>query len=147
MKKLKNPDKRPYSGIYKPLNPQKYKGNVNNVIYRSSWEKRFMIYCDKNRAVVEWGSEEIKIPYVKPSDGRVHRYVPDFYMKMGNDKYIIEVKPERETKEPVMRKSKRTYLNEVLTYAINRAKWDAADDFCKDRGLIFQIITERELKV
>ena len=52
MKKLKNPDKRPYSGKYKPLNPQKYKGNVSNIIYRSSWEKRFMIYCDKTRAVM-----------------------------------------------------------------------------------------------
>ena len=72
-------------------------------------------------------------------------------MKMGNDKYIIEVKPERETKEPVMRrksaKAKRTYINEVLTYAINKAKWGAADDFCKDRGLIFKILTEKELKV
>ena len=52
MKKLKNPDKRPYSGKYKPLSPQKYKGNVSNIIYRSSWEKRFMIYCDKTRAVM-----------------------------------------------------------------------------------------------
>ena len=81
MKKLKNIDKRPYSGIYKPLNPQKYKGNVNNVIYRSSWEKRFMIYCDKNRAVVEWGSEEIAISY-RSIDNRPHRYYPDFYMKV-----------------------------------------------------------------
>ena len=63
MKKLKNIDKRPYQGIFKPLNPQKYKGNVNNIIYRSSWEKRFMIYCDKNRSVLEWGSEEIAISY------------------------------------------------------------------------------------
>ncbi len=105
-----------------------------------------MLFCERTPYVTEWGSEELKIPYVKPSDGRVHRYVPDFYMKIGNDKYIIEVKPERETKEPVMRKSKRTYLNEVLTYAINRAKWSADDDFCNERGLICQIITERELK-
>ena len=88
MKKLKNIDKRPYSGIYKPLNPQKYKGNVNNVIYRSSWEKRFMIYCDKNRAVVEWGSEEIAISY-RSIDNRPHRYYPDFYICRSQDNIYV----------------------------------------------------------
>ena len=142
--------KRYKQGRYKLTRPSKYRGDPNNVWYRSSWELKFMLFCERTPHVTEWGSEEIKIPYVKPSDGRVHRYVPDFYMKMGGQKYIIEVKPERETKEPVMRKSargKRTYITEVLTYAINKAKWHAADDFCKDRGLIFKIITERELKV
>ena len=104
MKKLKNIDKRPYSGIYKPLNPQKYKGNVNNVIYRSSWEKRFMIYCDKNRAVVEWGSEEIAISY-RSIDNRPHRYYPDFYMKVRQNngtykKFLIEIKPKAQTRKP-----------------------------------------------
>jgi len=99
--------KRYKQGRYKLTRPSKYRGDPNNVWYRSSWELKFMIFCEMTPSVTEWGSEEIKIPYVKPSDGRVHRYVPDFYMKMGNDKYIIEVKPERETKEPVMRKSAR----------------------------------------
>ena len=139
-------------GKYKLTKPSKYRGDPHNVVYRSSWEFKFMLFCESSVHVTEWGSEEIKIPYIRPDDGRVHRYVPDFYMKMNNEKYIIEVKPERETKEPVLKKkndpkSKRNYLREVQKYLINRAKWAAADDFSKDRGLIFKIITERELKV
>ena len=125
MKKLKNIDKRPYSGIYKPLNPQKYKGNVNNVIYRSSWEKRFMIYCDKNRAVVEWGSEEIAISY-RSIDNRPHRYYPDFYMKVRQSngtfkKFIVEIKPKAQTRKPKKPlRITKTYRNALLTYERNR---------------------------
>ena len=88
-----------YRGKYKPMNPKKYKGDSSQVIYRSLWERKLMVYCDKNNSVVEWGSEEIIIPYVSPKDGRVHRYFPDFYMKVKQTngtykKFIIEVKPK-----------------------------------------------------
>ena len=94
-----------YSGIYKPVNPQKYRGNPNQVVYRSLWERKFMVYCDRNDAILEWGSEEIIIPYKSPLDGRIHRYFPDFYVKVKqNDgtikKMIIEVKPKKFTKKP-----------------------------------------------
>ena len=85
-----------YSGVYKPTHPQKYKGNPTRIIYRSLWERKFMYFCDHNDSIIEWGSEEVIIPYKCPTDGRVHRYYPDFYIKVKDktgryQKYIIEV--------------------------------------------------------
>ena len=85
-----------YSGTYKPINPKKYRGNPNQVVYRSLWERKLMVYCDKNDAILEWGSEEVIIPYLSPWDGKLHRYFPDFYMKVKQasgsiKKFIIEV--------------------------------------------------------
>ena len=71
-----------YSGKYRPKNPKKYVGNSNRIYYRSLWERKFMIYCDFTDSIIEWGSEEVIIPYVSPWDGRVHRYFPDFYIKV-----------------------------------------------------------------
>ena len=116
-----------YKGRYNPVNPKKYKGNPQNIIYRSLWERKFMVYCDTNDKVLEWGSEEIIIPYISPWDGKVHRYFPDFYIKVkqssGNlKKFIIEVKPKKQTRppKPVERKTKR-WIKEVRTFGINEA--------------------------
>ena len=92
-----------YKGRYSPSYPQKYKGNPSNIIYRSLWERKFMVFCDLSENIVEWGSEEIVIPYRSPIDNRVHRYFPDFYVKLRETtgkikKYIIEVKPKKQLK-------------------------------------------------
>jgi hypothetical protein len=143
-----------YSGIYKPVNPQKYRGNPTRIIYRSMWERKFMVFCDSNPSIIEWGSEEIIIPYRCPTDGKVHRYYPDFYIKVRSkknqiNKYIVEVKPKKQvagpTKEP--KKKNAAWKREVMTYVKNRAKWDAAEDFCEDRQMKFIILTEDHLKV
>ena len=143
-----------YSGLYKPVNPKKYRGNPTRIIYRSMWEKKFMIFCDHTSTIVEWGSEEIIIPYRSPIDGRVHRYYPDFYIKILTksgkyEKYVIEVKPKRQTQKPNEKPKRKTaaWKREVLTYIKNRAKWDAAEDFCEDRQMKFKILTEDHLKV
>ena len=142
-----------YSGIYKPVNPQKYRGNPNQVVYRSLWERKLMVYCDHNNAVLEWGSEEVIIPYVSPWDGKIHRYFPDFYMKVkqsdgSKKKFIIEVKPKAQCKPPREPKRKtKKYLNEVRTWVINEAKWKNAVEYCKDRNMEFMILTERELGI
>ena len=140
-----------YSGYFKPKNPQKYRGNPTNIVYRSLWERKFMVFCDNNPSILEWGSEEVIIPYRCPTDGRVHRYYPDFYIKVREKsgkltKYIIEVKPKKQTKPPHA-KDKRTaaYRRAVLTFAKNRAKWNAAQDFCEDRQMNFLILTEDHL--
>ena len=138
---------------YKPSFPKKYKGDPNNIICRSSWERRFCNWCDLNENIVAWGSEEFCIPYRSPVDGRVHRYFPDFIIKVkeqsGDIKtYVIEVKPKKQTKEP--KKPSRTtkrYISEVKTYAVNQAKWKAADEWCKDRMIEFKIITEDHLGI
>ena len=137
-----------YQGKYRPTFPRKYKGDYHNIIYRSSWEYKFMVWCDRSSSVTEWGSEEIVIPYISPADGRRHRYFPDFYVKIGRKKYMVEVKPLRQTKQPKKQKKQtKAYITEVVTYAINQAKWEAAKEYCKDRGWEFMLITEKKLKV
>ena len=142
-----------YKGRYKPNNPLKYRGNVHNVIYRSLWERKFMVYCDNTESIIEWGSEEIVIPYKSPGDGRIHRYFPDFYCKVRQDngtikRLVIEVKPKKQTKPPKepQRKTKR-YLNEVKTWGVNSSKWKYATEWCKDNGMEFQILTEDDLGI
>jgi hypothetical protein len=138
-------------GKFKPENPDKYKGDASNIVYRSGWEKRVMDWCDTNRNVIEWSSEEIVIPYRSPVDNRVHRYFTDFYVvvldaKGNRQTMILEVKPKAQTQEPTppKRKTKR-YINEVFTWGVNQAKWRAAEEFCKDRGWQFRLITETDL--
>ena len=70
-----------YQGRFKPDNPQKYKGDSSNIIYRSGWELRLMRYLDKHPHVTRWNSEEIIVPYRSPIDGKMHRYFPDFYVE------------------------------------------------------------------
>ena len=138
-----------YKGRYFPTNPKKYRGNPNQIIYRSLWERKVMVYCDKNDAIIEWGSEEIIVPYLSPMDGKIHRYFPDFYMKVrqadgSTKKFIIEVKPKSQCKQPIKNPKRRTtkWFNEVKTFAINQAKWKSAREFCEDKGMEFKIFTE-----
>ena len=142
-----------YKGKYKPNNPSKYRGNAHNIIYRSLWERKFMAYCDQNDAILEWGSEEIIIPYKSPWDGRIHRYFPDFYVKTKQHdgtikKMIIEVKPNRQTKAPKepQRKTKK-WLNEIRTWGVNNAKWKHAKEWCDNNGMEFKILTEDDLGI
>ena len=120
-----------YSGKFKPKNYKKYKGDPTKIFYRSLWERKFMVYCDNNDAVIEWGSEEIIIPYRSPIDKKVHRYFPDFYIKYVNSKgqairEIIEVKPKSQTLPPKEQKRRtQKFLREVATYAVNQAKMES----------------------
>jgi len=142
-----------YKSRYLPENPRKYIGNANNIICRSSWERRFCNWCDKNENILEWGSEELYIPYYDPVKQRVRKYYPDFFIKVKESngsikKYIIEIKPKRQTQPPKNPKRKtKSYLSEVYTYATNEAKWKAAVEFCKDHMIEFKIITEDHLGI
>tara|TARA_Y100001970_G_scaffold291659_1_gene429694 strand:- start:629 stop:1069 length:441 start_codon:yes stop_codon:yes gene_type:complete len=141
------------SGKYKPEKPAKYKGDPTNVIYRSLWERKFMVFCDSQKSVVKWGSEEIVIPYRSPKDGKIHRYYPDFYMKTrerggGVKESVIEIKPAKQCKPPKEPKRKTArYKAECLTYLVNQAKWKYARKWCKERNLSFVILTENELNI
>jgi hypothetical protein len=134
-------------GKFQPKNPQKYLGNPTNIIYRSKWELDMMIYFDKNTEIVGWASEELIIPYRSPVDNRIHRYFPDFVIKnKQNQTIVVEVKPYQQTLQPVAPKKKtKAFINEAVTYAVNQAKWKAAEEYCKDRGYRFQILTEKEI--
>jgi hypothetical protein len=142
-----------HQGYFKPKNPQKYKGDPTNIIYRSGWELKFMLYVDSHPEILEWGSEEFSIPYRSPIDGKIHRYYPDFYLKKKSkdgklQTLVVEIKPLKQTVEP-QKQSKKTkrYINEVMTWGINSSKWKAAQDFCKDRNWQFLILTEKELNI
>lgn len=146
-----------YKGRFVPKNPAKYKGNPTNIIYRSLWELKLMSYLDGHPGVIKWSSEEVVIPYRSPIDGRMHRYFPDFWVKKKNrdglvETVLIEVKPYKQTQPPNIKtkltpkgRLSRRYLGEVKTYGINQAKWKAAEEYCKDRNMKFQILTEKEL--
>jgi len=143
-----------YKGIFKPSNPKKYKGDPHNIVYRSLWERKMMVYCDLNENVMEWASEEFFVPYYDPTTKRVRRYFPDFFIKYTDKegkirRSVIEVKPMRETVEPVVTKgkSRKTLITETTNYVRNQAKWKAAKEFCADRNLEFRIMTEKELGV
>lgn len=141
-----------YSGRFIPKNPTKYVGDPNNIIYRSSWECRCMSYFDRTDEIISWASEEISIPYKSPVDSRMHRYFPDFIIrvKSGNKTktIMIEVKPYKQTQPPKQRsRVTKQYITEVTTYGVNQAKWVAAEEYCKDRDWEFKVITETDLGI
>lgn len=141
-----------YKGKFLPKNPQKYAGNVNNIIWRSTWERQVMGQLDLNENVLLWASEELVIRYLNPIDKRVHRYFPDFVVKVKTrtneiKTYVLEVKPDAQTRQPTRKRKTKKFLSEAITYEINKAKWLAAEEFCKDRGWIFKLVTEHDLGI
>lgn len=140
--------KRFSQGWYTPKNPDKYMGDPTKIRYMSSWELETHQFFDNNEKVVRWSSETIAIPYIKPTDGKIHKYYPDYYVEYINTagqlvKEIIEVKPIAQTKVP--RANHKHKLYEQLTFAVNTAKWQAATSFCKNRGILFRIVTEKSI--
>lgn len=145
---------RPQPKKWKPKNPHKYVGNVNEIVSRSSWETRYMNHLDHHEYVLLWASEEISIQYISPVDNRPHRYFPDFLvrmkMKTGEQKtYLIEIKPsiERFPPEPPKNKNSKKFLERLNTYVVNQAKWDAAIEYCKKRGIEFLVLDEYDLGI
>jgi hypothetical protein len=143
-----------YSGLFRPKNPQKYRGDHTNIVYRSLWELKFMRYLDDQENIIEWGSEEFSIPYVSPLDNRVHRYYPDFYVKKRDklgviESLVVEIKPAAQSKPPTPQTGKPTkrYLQEVYAWGVNSAKWKSAEKYCGARGWEFVVLTEKELDI
>lgn len=149
-----------YKGRFKPKNISKYRGDPTKIIYRSLWELKVFRICDDHPDVIWWASEETVVPYQlswEPPD-KYHRYFPDIVMckKLSNGKTettMIEIKPlsqcappdkSRKNNTPSGRVSRR-YLNEVKTYGVNDAKWNAARIYCKSKGWKFEIMTEKDI--
>ena len=112
-----------------------------------------MRYCDLTQNILEWGSEEMYVWYRSPVDNKPHRYFPDFYIKVQESsgkikKYIIEIKPLRQTAPPAKPKRQtQGYIREAYEYAKNQAKGEAAKEWCLDRGYEFRVFTEKELGI
>jgi hypothetical protein len=154
IKKVK-PNGEYKSGKFVPRNPDKYIGDIHNIIFRSSWEKRFCIYCDTNESILKWSSEPLKIPYYNPLDKKDHEYNVDFYMKTLNvdgteQEWIIEIKPEKQTIKPVYEGNMTTpklkaYNRNMQIWITNQAKFKAANLWAEKRGFKFGIINEKFL--
>lgn len=143
---------RPTPRRWTPRYPQKYVGDPNNIISRSSWETKFLNWCDTNESVIQYASEELIIPYVSPVDSKPHRYYVDFVIAVRTrtgliKKYAVEIKPKRETIPPRKGRNGKAYLNECVTYITNQAKWRAADAYCRQVGLEFLVLTEDHLYI
>jgi hypothetical protein len=154
IKKIK-PNGEYKSGKFEPSNPQKYIGDIHNIIYRSSWEYRFCVYCDTNESILKWSSEPIAIKYVNPLDKKEHDYNVDFYIKVQAiseiQEWIIEIKPEKQTKKPIFEGSNATlqklksYNRNMQIWITNQAKFKAAKHWAEKRGFKFGVVGENFL--
>lgn len=132
-------------GYYKPVHPEKYAGDISKIRYMSSWELSFNKFLDNNPNILRWACEAVAIPYVKPTDGKVHHYYPDYWIEYRNQKgivvqEIIEIKPANQTKMP-----RKPSTFQQLTLAVNMAKWESCKKFCDSKGIAFRILTEQDL--
>lgn len=134
-------------GFYSVRNPDKYVGDLKKVVFRSSWELSMNQFFDNNPNILRWSSEEIYIPYVKPTDKKVHRYFPDYWVEYKNRdgniiQEILEIKPDDQV-HPNQKRRLTSY--DKVMYAINISKWQAATEFCNKRGIKFRILTEKQI--
>ena len=136
-----------YSGRFVPINISKYAGDWRSIKYRSLWERQCFRFLDENPSIISWSSETVIVPYICATDNRAHRYFVDLKVKFRNgDIHLIEIKPKAQTIKPKAKRMSKRYLTEVLTWAKNSSKWDAARLYCSRRGWIFSIWTEDVLR-
>ena len=142
----------PLKGKFKPKNPQKYKGNPTNIIFRSSWERDVMSWLDTKKDVIWWQSEEKCFGYMDETTNKYRRYFPDFIVcfkrDFGEEVRVLEVKPAHQCNPPKLPKSGRktpTYKKQCIDYIRNQCKWKSMRNICEDRGWNFQVITEENV--
>lgn len=110
---------------------------------------------DAHPSIIGWASEAIKIPYSVPEIiGGVKRlrptyYVPDFFIvyidkNQREIKEVLEIKPQDETPWYKGNHGRNRKLKESKQF-MNFLKWEAAQKYCRARGWIFRIATEKEL--
>ena len=120
-----------FKGKFTPKNPEKYSGNVKKIIYRSSWERLLMVYCDKKDQILQWSSEEYKIPYV--FEGKNRTYYPDFWIEMVDHTGEIQEKDHRD----------KTSLSKEVED--QQGQVETGEKFAKENHMTFEVMTEKEL--
>ena len=145
---------RTKQGYFDISESTKYNGKVKKVIYRSSWEYRFCVWCENNPSVEKWCSESVEIKYHCPINNTIKKYYPDFWVKMSDGRvWVVEVKPSKEYKEvPKLpkRKTKKAmqnydYLRRAIT--VNLSKFKSAIAFCKKQEWTFFVADEDWFKI
>ena len=155
IKKIR-PSNRYINGLYKCKNSNKYIGDSNAIIYRSSYELKFCQFCDTSDSVIKWSSEPFSIPYFNEFDNKKHSYFIDFYAKIFNElqgkpiDYLIEIKPSAKLKKPkrpkkATPKKLKTFNESAIEYIRNMSKFSAAKLYASSIGYEFKIITELQL--
>lgn len=149
-KPILSPKSKYSQGYFKPKYPEKYLGNVENIIFRSGLEKRWFSYFDNHPSIISWNCEEFIVRYLNPIDNKLHRYYIDVYIKYKTKKNeireaIIEIKPLTQVKKPVMPKSNRKtrgFVYAVNQYIVNVSKWNTAKLVAEEKGIEFKILCE-----
>lgn len=109
------------------------------IIYRSSYEWKFINWCEHCEHVKGWGSECLKIPYKLGET--YHTYYPDFIVQMDNgDIWVVEIKPKNQTVKP---NNQNSYAWEQ--WLKNKEKWKAAISYCNLHNYKFKIYTEETI--
>lgn len=145
-------------GFFNPKNPEKWILSSKSITqgksirYMSSWELKVMRFLDENSSILKISSEPFAIPYVSPKDNKEHRYFPDFIVKTKDSVFLVEVKPYSQTQKPkqprrMTQKARENYIDDIYTYEINQAKWEAAKKLCDSKNMKFLILTENEIRV
>jgi len=132
------------NGKYEVQNAHKFVGK-SLPTYRSSWELAFMRMCDSHPNILKWASENIKIPYRNPATGKYANYVPDFmiqYIDKDGTEHVelVEIKPSTQTTLENARNK-----GDAFQTAVNAAKWTAAQEWCKRKGIRFKVINEDQI--
>ncbi|NMC60115.1 MAG: hypothetical protein GYA51_12165 [Candidatus Methanofastidiosa archaeon] len=165
---------RTKQGYYRNLkNPEKYIGDPNLIIYRSSWEFSFIKWCDASPSIIKWSSEPIKVPYYdrvskleecrklgldpnNPRNWTIKNYNTDFWVLIDKggerpEKWFIEIKPKDKLTKPKQvsahapLKEIRRYNNLMKEYLINEAKFAALKDWAEKNQSKFYVFTEDTL--
>lgn len=113
----------------------------DKIIYRSSYEKKFIIWLEQNKLVKYWGSECFSIPYSLVIDNKIHNYYPDYFVELNNGEcWVVEIKPYNQTQKPV---NENCWA--AKEYIKNMCKWKATKEFCDAKGYKFKVFTEHTI--
>lgn len=139
-------------GYFKPNNPQKYTGDLNQILYRSSWEFYVLRMLDNNPQVYEYCAEPIAIKYLNPITQKYNNYYIDVYAKVLNKtnefiEWLLEIKPNKYIHPPKQPKNptyqaNKNYNYHARQYIINCKKFQSAREYARAKGMKFGIITE-----
>jgi len=133
-------------GFFKPVHPEKYKGNIDQIIFRSGLELKFFNYMDLNPNILQWSSEEIFVVYCNPYDNKLHRYFIDLWIKTKDHEVLVEIKPYSLTIEPKKpKKITKSFLQRVYNYNLYHTKKKYAEIYAKKHNMIFKVFTEKDL--
>ena len=151
-------------GMYQLVNSQKYR-SPRPPIYKSGWELKLFVTFDTNPFIEAWGYEPIEIYYYHPIYQKWSVYYPDFFIVKKSQSgrlqpTLIEVKPDKFTKPPKQPKpptkgsiqaaeryqrSLARYQANQNDFAINCAKWQAAQSWCLKNSVEWCIISEKNV--